>query len=76
MPSQPWGHLCPFRDWYQLSENSMSKGKEKYIKDKIEFINEFKLINQKNKFFANVIDNIITEYIWDIDFTSKAILIH
>jgi hypothetical protein len=41
----------------------MSKGKEKYIKDKIEFINEFKLMNQHNKFFANVIDNIITEYI-------------
>jgi hypothetical protein len=43
----------------------MSKGKERYIKNKIEelkFTNEFKLISQSNKLFTNVIEDIIIKY--------------
>jgi hypothetical protein len=43
----------------------MSKGKARYIKNKIEelkFTNEFKLISQSNKLFPNVIEDIILNY--------------
>ena len=44
----------------------MSKGKERYIKNKIRYLklttDEFKLISQSNKLFPNVIEDIITNY--------------
>ena len=45
----------------------MSKGKERYIKNKIQelkFINEFKMISESNKLFVNVIEDIIIKYLF------------
>jgi hypothetical protein len=44
----------------------MSKGKERYIKNKIQklkFTNAFKFISQSNKLFSNVIEDIIINYL-------------
>jgi hypothetical protein len=43
----------------------MSKGKERYIKNKIQelkFTNEFKFISESNKLFPNVIEDTILNY--------------
>ena len=45
----------------------MSKGKKRYIKNKIEelkFTNEFKFISESDKLFVNVIENIILDFIF------------
>jgi hypothetical protein len=45
----------------------MSKGKERYINNKInelKFTDEFKLISQSNKLFVNVIEDIIIKYLF------------
>ena len=45
----------------------MSKGKERYIKNKIEelkFTNEFKFISESDKLFPNVIEDIIIDYLF------------
>jgi len=53
-------------NWSNLSKNDMSKGKERYIKNKIQNLklpNEFKFISQSNKLFSNVIEDIIINYL-------------
>jgi hypothetical protein len=44
----------------------MSKGKERYIKNKIQYLklttDEFKFISKSNKLFPNVIEDIILNY--------------
>ena len=45
----------------------MSKGKERYISNKVEelkFTDEFKFISESDKLFVNVIENIILDFIF------------
>jgi hypothetical protein len=46
----------------------MSEGKDRYIKNKIQYLklttDEFKLISQSNKLFPNVIEDIIINYLF------------
>ena len=54
--------LCPFRNWVELSINNMSKGKERYINNKIQDLkitNEFTFISQNHGLFPNIIEDII-----------------
>ena len=58
-PYLPW-------DWKGLSSNNMTKGKEKYIREKVyalKLIDEFRLISHRNKLFPDVIEDIIIVYI-------------
>jgi hypothetical protein len=53
--------------WDRLSYNNMSKGKERYINNKIQelkFINEFKFISQNHRLFPSVIEDIIFNYLF------------
>ena len=54
-------------DWYELSINNMSKGKERYISNKVEelkFTDEFKFISESDKLFPSVIEDIIIDYLF------------